>query len=82
MKLSGSFYRKTDAPNMEVVCTAHNINPGYNPALMKDSDVLYGYSVFVDKVRKNHSLTEKNQLLNDENARLRKALADAGVAAD
>ncbi len=58
MKLSDSFCHRTDEPNVDVVCTAYNINPGYNPELIKDSDVLYGYSVFVDKVRKNLATKE------------------------
>ena len=153
MKLSDSFCHKTDAPNMEVVCTAYNINPGFNSELKESSGVLYGYSFFVDSVSshladkaladaiktavdecinedilkdffitrrdevekvtkldftfetrekmirrdakaegrnetieelqpKIDSLTEENQLLNDEITRLRKTLADAGLSAD
>ena len=64
MKLSDSFYHKTSEPNMEVVCTAYNINPGYNPDLKKDSNVLYGYSVFVDKVRKNLTTKELSEAIS------------------
>ena len=53
MKLSDSFCHKTGKPNMEVVCTAYNINPGFNSELKNSSGVLYGYSFFVDSVR-NH----------------------------
>ena len=53
MRLSDSFCHKTDEPNMEVVCTAYNINPGFNSELKENSGVLYGYSYFVDRVRNN-----------------------------
>ena len=51
LKLSDSFYHKTNEPNVEVICTMFNINPGFNLSLKNKSIVLYGYSTFVDKVR-------------------------------
>lgn len=65
MKLSDSFYHKTDAPNVEVICTMYNINPGFNPSLKNESKVLYGYSTFVDKVRFHLREEELDKAVDD-----------------
>ncbi len=65
LKLSDSFYHKTDAPNVEVICTMYNINPGFNPSLKNESKVLYGYSMFVDKVRFHLREEELNKAVDD-----------------
>ncbi|MCR4647641.1 MAG: hypothetical protein K5776_01035 [Lachnospiraceae bacterium] len=44
---------------MEVVCIAYNINPEYNTELKEKSKVLYGYTVFVEKVREYATTKEK-----------------------
>ncbi len=51
MRLSAAFYHKTEEPELEVICTAYNINPTFNEELKSKSGVLYGYVVFVEKVR-------------------------------
>ncbi len=50
-KLSDSFYHKTDNPELEVVCTSYNINPSFNEEIKENAKVLFGYTVFVEKVR-------------------------------
>ncbi|MBR6344835.1 MAG: hypothetical protein IKR70_03795, partial [Lachnospiraceae bacterium] len=65
LKLSDSFYHKTDDPNVEVICTMYNINPGFNPSLKNESKVLYGYSMFVDKVRFHLREEELDKAVDD-----------------
>ena len=59
MKLSTSFCHETENPELEVICTAYNINPDYNKELKEKSRVLYGYTIFVEKVRRYATTIEK-----------------------
>lgn len=59
MKLSTSYCHETDDPELEVICTAYNINPQYNMELKEKSRVLYGYTVFVEKVREYATTPDK-----------------------
>lgn len=52
LKLSDSFYHKTEKPELEVVCTSYNINPSFNEYIKENSKVLFGYTIFVEKVKK------------------------------
>lgn len=52
MHLSSSFLQQTESPEIDIVCTAYNINSSNNERLKKESKVLYGYTFFVEKVRK------------------------------
>ncbi len=56
MRLSASFYHETDEPELELICRVYNINPNYNTELKKKSKALYGYTVFVEKVRSYREL--------------------------
>ena len=51
MRLSAAFEKPTDEPELELVCTVYNINPG-RPILQKCS-ILNEYTQFVETVRKN-----------------------------
>jgi len=51
MRLSAAFYHQTEEPELEVICTAYNINPSFNEELKEKAGVLYGYTHFVEKVR-------------------------------
>lgn len=51
MRLSAAYYHKTDDPELEVICTAYNINPSFNEELKAKAGALYGYVIFVEKVR-------------------------------
>lgn len=51
-RLSDSFEQKCEEYDLELVCTVYNINLGYNDEILKKSKVLYGYTTFVEKVRK------------------------------
>ena len=49
--LSQAFSRETDEPQIQVICKVYNINPDYNTELKNKSEVLCGYTCFVEKVR-------------------------------
>ena len=51
MRLSQAFSRETDKPQIQVICKVYNINPDYNTELKHKSEVLCGYTCFVEKVR-------------------------------
>ena len=78
LKLSDSFYHKTDEPNVELICTTYNINPGFNSGLKNESQVLYGYTAFVDKVRQHLQYEELDKAV--ENA-IDECIAE-GILAD
>ena len=40
-----------DTPELELICTVYNINPGQNPTIMEKSKVLSDYTAFVEKIR-------------------------------
>ena len=46
-----AFWRNTDHPELEVICRVYNINPPFNEYLKSRSEVLWGYTCFVEKVR-------------------------------
>lgn len=50
--LSDLYAGKVDEPGLELVVIQLNINPGYNEDLKKKCPSLFGYMVYVDKVRK------------------------------
>ena len=56
MRLSASFCHETDEPELELICRYYNINPNYNTELKKKSKALYGYTIFVEKVRSYREL--------------------------
>ncbi len=55
LRLSDTFERQVENPDMELVCHVYNINAGNNPDLMDKCSVLKGYMTFVDLVRDNIS---------------------------
>lgn len=58
-RLSDSYEHKCGDYEMDVVCTVYNINPGYNDDILKKSEVLNGYTTFVEKVRKYEKIMGK-----------------------
>lgn len=50
-KLSASFCKETDAPELEVICKVYNINPGNNKNLLEKTEVLRSYAYIVESVR-------------------------------
>jgi hypothetical protein len=50
LRLSTSFVQTGKQPEIELICTVYNINPGYNEELLQHCKVLKGYRYFVEKV--------------------------------
>lgn len=51
MRLSDAFEKKTDNPELELVCNVYNINFGKNQQLLEKCEVLKQYMTFVDYVK-------------------------------
>lgn len=51
IKLSSSYSKMVEKPELELTCTMYNINPGNNSELMKKAHVLRDYTYIVEKVR-------------------------------
>ena len=54
LKLSDSFEKPIELPEMELVCKVYNINSGKNRELLERCPWLKEYTIFVDYVRKIH----------------------------
>ncbi len=52
MKLSDAFEKSTDSPELELICTVYNINPGKSKELLEKSSILDQYTQFVEVVRR------------------------------
>ena len=51
LKLSDLFASKTDSPELELICTVYNINPGKNDEFLENCSILKEYTIFIEKVR-------------------------------
>ena len=51
LRLSDSYEKKSDAPELELICTVYNINPNKNQEMLSHCPVLSEYQFFVEKVR-------------------------------
>ena len=54
MKLSDTFEKKVENPELELTCRVYNINCGYNRELLDNCKVLREYMIFIDYVREYH----------------------------
>ena len=52
LRLSDAFVHPMEVPELELICTVYNINPGCNGELLEKSEVLRGYMIFVELVRR------------------------------
>ena len=52
LRLSDAFVHSMEVPELELICTVYNINPGCNGELLEKSEVLRGYTTFVELVRR------------------------------
>ena len=50
-KISDSFLKKQEQPELELLVTVYNINWGYNEELMKACSLLSEYAQYVNQVR-------------------------------
>lgn len=55
LRLSDAFEKKTDAPELELVCKVYNINQGNNEKLLAKCPTLRDYMYFIDAVRAYHA---------------------------
>ena len=53
LRLSASFEKPADQPELELVCTVYNINPNKDVELLNKCSVLCQYTLFVEKVREH-----------------------------
>lgn len=59
LKLSDAYENQSDKPQLELMCTVYNINPGNNEDLKKRSQTLREYMIFVGYVNENLAKAEK-----------------------
>ena len=57
-KLSSSYCKEIDEPELELICKVYNINPGNNEELLKKTVVLTSYTYLVEKVREYSKIME------------------------
>ncbi|MDE6568705.1 MAG: hypothetical protein K2K70_13385, partial [Lachnospiraceae bacterium] len=64
MRLSDAYEHPEEQYGLDLLCVAYNINPGYNEHIQNNSKVLFGYTTFVEKVRKyaKHELILKDAI--------------------
>ena len=51
LKLSDSFEKQIDHPELELTCTVYNINQGYNAELLNRCHIIQGYMILIDTIR-------------------------------
>ena len=59
LKLSDAYENQSDEPQLELMCTVYNINPGNNEDLKKRSRTLREYMIFVGYVNENLAKAKK-----------------------
>ena len=59
LKLSDAYENRSDEPQLELICTVYNINPGNNEDLKKRSQTLREYMIFVGYVNENLAKAKK-----------------------
>ena len=61
LKLSDAYENQSDEPQLELICTVYNINPGNNEELKKRSQTLREYMIFVGYVNENLAKAKKGE---------------------
>lgn len=64
LKISDAFEKKTDNPELELICTVYNINPGKNDVFLAECQVLTEYMQFIECVRMNDARGDDNPIEN------------------
>ncbi len=72
LKLSDAYENQLDEPQLELMCTVYNINPGNNEDLKKRSQTLREYMIFVGYVNENLAKAKKGE--KDYEAAIRDAV--------
>ncbi|MBO5425666.1 MAG: hypothetical protein J6A25_09145 [Lachnospiraceae bacterium] len=78
MRLSDSYVHKDDEPQLELIVTQININPGYNDKFLQACPILGEYSIYVDRVRRY----QKEMPLADAVNKAVDECIDEGILAD
>ena len=81
MRLSDAFEKRTEHPELELVCKVYNINFGKNAKLLEKCTVLKEYMIFVDYVRYYHKEQEYDDLEHAINRAIDRCIEE-GVLAD
>ena len=81
MKLSDSFAKKTDNPELELVCKVYNINYGRNEQLLEKCGIIRQYMTFVEYVRFYHKEQDYDNLETAINRAINRCI-DEGVLVD
>lgn len=55
LRLSDAFEKRTDTPQLELVCKVYNINKGNNEEFLTKCPTLRDYMYFIDAVREYHA---------------------------
>ena len=63
-KLSFSFSKETDDPDLEVKCHVYNINPNNNTEFLKKTPALSGYVSLIEKIRNYEENMETNEAIH------------------
>ena len=63
-RLSDHFEKQDLEPQIELIVTVYNINPGFNENLRKTSKVITGYCTFVEKVKALRETMELEEALD------------------
>jgi hypothetical protein len=78
LRLSDSFPKGIGEPQVELIVTVLNINPGYNEDLKKNCPILNEYIIFVEKVREYCKDIEAGSISEEEQ---KKAIGEAALRA-
>lgn len=63
-RLSDLFQKKTDYPELELIVTVYNINPGMNEDLLEACHLLKEYMLFTAKIRENRKTMDLRLAVN------------------
>lgn len=63
-RLSDLFQKKTEYPELELIVTVYNINPGMNEALLEACRLLKEYMLFTTKIREYRKITDLHTAVN------------------
>ena len=62
LRLSSAFEHSTDSPQLELIVSVYNINPGKNEEFLSKCKVLSEYTIFVEKVREYENAGEPHSV--------------------
>ncbi len=64
MPIRDLFQKQMDNPELELIVTVYNINPGMNEALLEACQMLKEYMLFTTKIRENQKVMELRDAVN------------------